>query len=168
MKLYEIDEEIMRLLDASFEEPCIDDETGEVWESISARLEQLSMERQDKIENLACMCKEYEAEAAAIKVEEAHLNERRKRKERAAARLKEWIKENMQRFGDSKIETARVALSLRKSTAVEITDESRLPADYYKQVIEYRPDKAGIKRAIECGRVIPGAELRENKNLVIR
>ena len=56
MKLYEIENAILE---------CIDTETGEVIDI--ERLNELQMERETKIENVACWIKDLKAEAEAIK-----------------------------------------------------------------------------------------------------
>ena len=52
MKLYEIDEAILN---------CIDLETGEIIDT--EQLDKLTMEREAKLENVACWIKELKAEA---------------------------------------------------------------------------------------------------------
>ena len=65
MKLYEIDNAIL---------DCIDLETGEVIDT--ERLDALNMERDAKVENVACWIKDLMAEANAIKVEKLALAQR--------------------------------------------------------------------------------------------
>lgn len=60
MNLYEIDAAIMA---------CIDEETGEITDP--AKLDELDMTRDQKIENIALYIKDLRAEASAIKVDEA-------------------------------------------------------------------------------------------------
>ena len=60
MNLYQINEEI---------EKCIDTETGEILDLEA--LDKLAMERDTKIENLACWYKNLMADAEALKAENA-------------------------------------------------------------------------------------------------
>lgn len=69
MNLYEIDEAILT---------CINPETGEVDDL--DRLTKLQMERDRKVENVACWVKNLRAESAALKTEADALLERRKRR----------------------------------------------------------------------------------------
>ena len=67
MKLYEIDQAIM---------DCIDMETGEIVNE--ELLNDLQMERDAKIENVALWIKELKAEAEALKAEKLAFAERQK------------------------------------------------------------------------------------------
>ena len=59
-----------------------------------------------------------------------------------------------------------VAVSYRKSTAVEITDLDALPFAY--TVTEIKPDKERIAAALKNGETVPGAELVERNNIQIK
>ena len=74
MTLWEIDQGIMA---------CLDAETGEIIDP--EMLTALSMEREAKLENVACWIKNLRAEAAAIKAEKDALAKR----EKAAAKKAE-------------------------------------------------------------------------------
>jgi len=78
--LYEIDRAILE---------CVDPETGEV-EDIEL-LNELLMERDEKIENVACWIKNLNAEAEALKEERDKLTERLRVKEQKAESLKHWL-----------------------------------------------------------------------------
>ena len=74
MKLYEINEEIMRLTD----QLEIDTETGEIIETTEGVLDQLNaleMDRQSILEYLAKLVLNLRAEAGALKTEEQRLKE---------------------------------------------------------------------------------------------
>ena len=80
MTLYEINSEIMS---------CIDMETGEVIDT--EKLNELQLERDAKIENVALWIKELKAEAEAIKQEKLALADRQRVAENKAESLKNWI-----------------------------------------------------------------------------
>ena len=65
MNIYDIDKAI---------EACVDKETGEIIDAEA--LDKLKMERDQKIENVACWAKNLEAEAKAIKEERMALAKR--------------------------------------------------------------------------------------------
>ena len=107
MKLYEINGELEKLIDS---------ETGEI-ANIEA-FEQLSMERETKLENIALWIKNLDSDATAIKAEEKALAARRQTMENRADGLKDYLALMM---GDGeKLETPRVKLSWRKSESVKI------------------------------------------------
>lgn len=162
--LYELDQAVLTVLDNGL---IFDEETGEILFD-EDNFNQLEGERNDKLESVALYIKSLDAEAAAIKAEEKTLAERRSIKERKAHRLRGYLSTSMQMFGDTKLETPRVALSFRKSESVEITDASYLPRVFCKIEEKITPDKTAIKKAIKAGEVINGAELVTRQNLQIK
>lgn len=160
--LYELDQAVLTVLDGGL---VYDAESGEIyWDEDN--FDQLEIERNDKMESVALYIKSLDAEASAIRAEEKALADRRSIKERKAERLRDYLTRSMENFGDTKLETPRVALSFRKSESVEIADESLLPPCYCKTKVT--PDKTAIKKAIKAGEVINGASLVERQNLQIK
>lgn len=162
--LYELDQAVLAVLDNGL---IFDEETGEILFD-EDNFDQLEMLRSDKMENVALYIKSVEADAAAIKAEEKALKDRREVKEKKAERLRDYLTRSMQTFGDTKLETPRVALSFRKSEQVEIVDEGKLPPDYCRTKTTVTPDKAAIKKAIKSGEAVDGATLVERQNLQIK
>lgn len=161
--LYELDQAVLTVLENGL---VFDEETGEIIFD-EENFAELEMERNSKLESVAIYIKSLDADAAAIKAEEKALAERRSIKEKKADRLRGYLAFSMQSFGDTKLETPRVALSFRKSTTVEVFDADKLPEDYWKHP-EPKPDKTAIKQAIKAGWSVPGAELVERQNLQIK
>lgn len=167
--LYEIDKKVANLLMDEFDEKYVDEETGEVNEELARQdLDALEMERNEKLENIALFIKNLNGEITLLKQEETALSTRRKAKENKVERLKQYVSNSMQTFGDLKIETPRVALSFRKSESVVVEDSSLLEPRYLKEKIEYSADKTLIKRELKAGNVVLGARLVENNNLQIK
>ena len=109
MKLYEIDNAIL---------DCIDMETGEIIDI--DKLNELELERETKIENVACWIKDLKVEAEAIKTEKQALAERQRVAENKAESLKKWLAYALQ---GEKFKTPKCAISFRKTESVEVTDE---------------------------------------------
>lgn len=152
MTLYEINAEISA---------CIDGETGEVIDF--DRLSGLAMERENKLEGVALWIKNLEATAKAVKAERDALKERQEQAERKALMLREWLSGALD---GEKMETPKVKVSYRKSTAVEVDD--RLPKKWCSKKIVYTPDKIAIKTAIQNGKKITGAKIVERQNIQIK
>ena len=72
----------------------------------------------------------------------------------------------MEVMGYDKVDIGLNKLSFRNSTAVNITDEAHIPNQYIK--IETSIDKMALKKDLQAGMVIEGAELVTNRNLQIR
>lgn len=169
MNLYEIDKSIYELLEYGYNRDCIDYETGEIlFDKASEMLDNFSMDRKTKIENIALFIKDLQSEAEAIKQEEEKLKARRQAKERKAESLANYLKNSMVAFGDTKIETTRAMLTIRTTKAVVVEDIEKLDSKYYNEKTEKVADKKAIKKAIEDGEQVEGAYISENQNLQIK
>ena len=161
MNLYKIDRAIME---------CLDAETGEVLDC--DRLEELHLEREQKIEGVALYIKNLLATVAEIKAEEDALAKRRKVKENEAARLKKYLADAL---SGQKFETARVALSFRTSTSTEITD-GRVLLDWLERTnkeecIKYKAPEIAVGevgKLLKAGEYVPGAALVSRSNIQIK
>lgn len=154
MNLYEIEAEMLT---------CIS-EDGEVIDL--EKLDALTMERNSKVSNIACWIKDLKAEAEAIKAEKQNLDKRQKVAENKAASLREYLAGFL---NGEKYKDARVSISYRKSTAVQIDEDmdiKRLPEEYLKVTVE--PSKTAIKEALTNGVAVEGCTLIENNNIQIR
>ena len=157
MTLYEIDRAIEEaILNAT------DKDTGELIGDLDL-LDELRIERDIKIENIGLYIKNLVSEAERIKEEEMALHERRKVKENKAERLKKYLSDALD---GNKFETAKIAMSFRRSTSVDIEDTDKLPKELCSVTIT--PDKAAIKTALLSGAQIEGARLIEKQNLQIK
>lgn len=165
MTLYDIDEELRDLLD----EMEIDPETGEVLHDFDmAEFESLMSERDSKIEGIAVYIKELLAESEALKNEYKKLKSRSEIKANKAERLKDFLSNYMINTKMPRFETNRVALSFRKSEAVDVEDESLIPKKFFKKKIDYALDKLSIKAFLKNGKSVKGVKLIEKQNLQIK
>ena len=155
--LFDIDKAIMAF---EFE---IDEETGEI---INAdELDNLKMEREQKIENIGLYYKNIKAEAEMVKAEKNAMADRQRVLENKAESLKQYLAYALQ---GQKFSTGKVAVSFRKSKSVSIPDESKI-ADEWCVVTQVRkPDKTAIKEAIESGTKVAGAEIIEKNNAIVK
>lgn len=153
MNLYEIDNAITA---------CVDEETGEIIDL--EKLNELLMERDTKIEKVALWIKNLDALATSIKAECDALDKRMKSAENKAKSLREWLKNALD---GQKFETAKVAVSFRKSETTEV-DENVLDKKWCKEKVTYTPDKTAIKNAIKSGQNVNGAKLVTKKNIQIK
>lgn len=152
MNLYEIDRAILDL---------VDQETGEItdWEAFDA----LQMERDVKIENVACWYKNLKAEAAAIKAEEDSLKKRREALEKQAASKLRYLEHALQ---GQNFKTAKCAVSFRKTTKVALHEPALAIAwamvnghgDIVKQAAP-EINKNGLAALLKEQIEIPGCEL---------
>ena len=152
----EIDEKIMGTVDM---------ETGEIIDI--EMLDKLQMERDQKIENIACWIKNLESDAEALKAQKQTFADRQKVAENKVASLKKYLSEYL---AGEKFSTEKVAISFRKSESVQINDIYAI-AEFDSNYLKYeepKADKTAIKKALKEGVVVPGAELIQGNNIQIK
>lgn len=145
---------------------CVDIETGEIIDF--ERLEQLEIERDTKIENVALWLKELKAEAEAIKAERQILEKRQKSAENKVEQLKRYLSYALD---GEKFKTAKVSISYRKSTSVEVDLDELMRADNCDNYLRYKEpeaDKTAIKDALEEGFDVAGCRLIEKTSIQIK
>lgn len=163
MKLFDIDERLAACVKLD-ESRVVDTESGEIidLEAIAA----LEMERDKKIENLGCWYKNLLAEAEALKAQKNAFAEREKAKKAKAESLKGFLGRYL---SGKKFETAKVAMSFRKSEAVEF--DAKCIGDVPEEFLKFKDpelDKVAVKKAIKAGETVPGCELVARQNLQIK
>lgn len=150
MKLYEIAERYRNI------EELMDEGIGEL-DAIQSALDGVEDEFKDKADAIACMIKDYKADADAIKAEEANLSARRKSKEKSVDFLRSYLAQNMDSLGLKKIETDRNVISVRRSKSVVVTDEKEaLRLGYGEVKTSIAIDKRAISAAIKKGEDMTG------------
>ena len=159
MTIYEIDNEIMN---------CVDMETGEVIDT--DKLNDLQMERDAKIENVACWIKELKAEAEAIKNEKQALADRKRVAENKVESLKNWLAYVL---NGEKFKTSKCSISYRNSESVEVTEEGlEALMREHEDLLTYNapePNKKAIKDAIKNdGLDVAGIQLVQKTSTIIK
>lgn len=158
MTLYDIDSAIME---------CIDMETGEVIDT--DKLNALNMERDKKVENVACWIKELKAEAEAIKAEKQRLADRQRVAENKAESLKRWLSYALD---GKKFSTAKCSVSFRNTESVEVTEEGlEALMKEHDELLTYKapePNKTAIKQALKDGLSVAGVQLVQNVSTIIK
>ena len=162
--LYEISQNYRDALDV-----LTDPELDLPNEVIADTLEGLQGSLEDKAIAVAQFLKNLEATAVAIKEAEQRMAARRKAIENRVASMKDYIKLNMESCGITKIESPWFALSIAKNpAAVDVLDETAIPAEFKEEIVTVKIDKTAIKQAIEAGVEVPGAYLTQGTRLAIR
>lgn len=158
MNLYEINQEVLNLVDM---------ETGEIEDF--ERFEQLSMERNSKIENIALWIKNLNAESAALKAEKLAFDEREKQASAKAESLRGYLERIL--CGET-FKTPKVNLTYRKSVQTVVDDGFVEWAKTNKPELlsmnEPAANKTAIKNAISSGECFEFAHLEERQNLQIK
>lgn len=161
MNLYWVDNAIYKLYDE-----FVDPETGELTDpdAFAERYAELEISREEIIENTLLLYKNCVSDAEAIAAEIKTLKARQAALEKRADRLKADASDAL---NGEKFQTAKVAVSWRKSTAAEV-DESLCPVEYITTKVTTAPDKKAITAALKAGQEIPGCKLVERVNVSVR
>lgn len=167
MNLYQLTQEELAFL--ALMEETGGEVTDEIMEDLAIRRENF----QHKAEAYAKFILKLEGEADQAAAEIKRIQGLKKAKEAVSERLRTTLLTALQVFGNEdpktgvkRYETALAKLSTRKSTAVEITDESSLPDACF--VIKREVSKTNIKKMLEDGATLEGAGLKENVSLQIK
>ena len=171
MKLYEINEQILRLTD----QITVDEETGEVlcdMDSVCGQLAALQMERQSILEYLAKLVLNLRAEAAALKAEENRLHERRSRKEKKIDRLLQILDREC---AGEKTDLGVATLQYRKTSRVEVLDvtkavnwlKRRKLTDCFR-IPAPEVAKAEVRKLLSAGTKVPGCALVEDRSYSLK
>lgn len=146
----------------------IEEADGELTPEIEQQLQLNEKDFQDKAVSYGFVIKSFENTEEIIDKEIKRLQEFKDKAVKRQQMFKAALSEAMQEFGYEKIETPTLRLSFRKSEAVEITNDFAIPKEFIDVKITESFSKTKIKEAIKAGKVVPGAELVERKNLQIR
>lgn len=164
MKLYEIPQEIEKL---------VDEETGKITDPIL--FSQLNESMEEKISYVALINKNRESDIKALDDEIKALTERKKSLENKVKNTKLFLQNFMLENGIKKIETPKVAISFRKSTSVEVDDAVALLNDFkakqltdlYKVKTTETLDKVAIKKWLKDN-MSDYCHLEEKQNIQIK
>lgn len=154
MNLYQINSEILG---------CVDAETGEIFDV--EKFEELSLERDAKVENICLWIKNLKAEAEALKAEKDAFAARQKSAEKKMDSLKRYISGYLD---GTPFESAKVKVSFRKSESLEIDEGAHIPEEYLR-FKEPDIERAELKRALKSGAIhLDGVRIIENNNIQIK
>lgn len=162
MNLFEINEAVETAFNLA-----IDPETGEVNEDQLVLLEMLEMERDKKIENIACLIKNYRADAAALKAEKDSFAKRQRQAENRAESLSRYLEAAL---NGEKFTSDRCAVSFRKTSKI-VLDEGKTVYDidtHFLRMAEPTLDKVAIKKALDEGIEVDGVHTENGLSMTVK
>ncbi len=154
LSLYNITNKFVDLMDKVQEGTITEEEYNELGEELAVQL-------QEKGSNIIGYTKNIELTINAMKEEEKRIAENRKSLESKLDKFKQYVKENMERLGITKIETGLGTLSIAKSPAsVEIINEEAIPSEFKQEIVTVKIDKTKIKNNFkETGEIPEGVNI---------
>ncbi len=136
------------------------------YELIMIEIDKLELDKTQKLNGCCAYVKHLRVEIEAIANEVIKLQKRMSKVQNQESRLLDYMRMCLPLNQDFKSTVHSV--SWRKSEAVEITDASKIPVQYMRQKMSYEPDKETAKQDMKMGAVIPGMQLVNRNNLVIK
>lgn len=158
LTLYNITNKFAELMDMA--------ENGELTEEqYNALGEQLALELQQKGSGIIGYTQNEEAFIEAVDFQIKRLQDLKKARQNKLEKFKQYVKENMDRLGITKMDTELGTLSIAKNPmSVEIENEEEIPKEFKQQVITTKIDKTAIKNHFKTtGEIIPGVKIIDDK-----
>ncbi|MCF1632913.1 siphovirus Gp157 family protein [Tetragenococcus koreensis] len=122
----------------------------------------------DKAENTAKVIRELEGDINTLTSEIQRLNERKTALSNNVKRIKEYLQNEMESVGKTKVKSERFTIGIQNNPpSVRVEDERKIPRDYFTPQ-DPKLDKTKLKDELKRGKEIEGAELRQTRGLRIR
>lgn len=139
-------------------------------EGLQDTLESIQLSVEEKLEGYAMVIKNIESDVDGLKAEEKRLADRRKRMENEIQRMKDSMAQALETIepdkkGTKRLKTEKFTFSFRKSTSVQIVDETKIPEEFFK--VERTISRSELTARLK-EHEIPGAELVEKQSLQIK
>lgn len=162
MKLYELTNEYLNLLDWA-DDPDVEEQV------FNDTLEGLTGEIEDKVENCGKVIREIESLIGGCDAEIKRLQARKKKLEGRKANIMEYVKNSMKVINKPSIVGKLFSFTVKATPEKTIIDdEASIPKEYLRVKTETAPDKDKIKAAIKAGEKIAWAHLEKGDTLIIK
>jgi Siphovirus Gp157 len=159
LKLYELSNAYKQVMDLL--------EEGET-ESLRDTLESIQEPLEDKAENIAKLVQSSLAECEVIKSEEKRLADRRRALETKVTGLKQYLFEQLEHAGLSKVKRPTITVSIQNNPpSVEVLDEGLILSQFRIPQPD-KVDKKALLIHLKEGNELPGVTLKQGRGLRIR
>lgn len=161
MNAWEIKQEILNCV-VTDDGTTVSGLTGEILDEEALNKLQMSLEEKER--NIALWIKNLELDIDGYKKIIDSFKSRKERDEKLKERLSDYLFDLLD--GEKK-KTVEYEVTYRKSKAVRILDESKIPKEYFKP----QPSKISltdISKALKEGKEVEGAELEERVSMKVK
>lgn len=173
MKLYEINLELEKLFDLYSDDEVNSENNNSSYETnqLARQIDELKIQRQVKIQNIALLYKNLSAFQTAVAEEIKNLQQKKKQIENKIEFIKNYLRNNL--FEGEKINGENFSISWRKSDCIEVSpflDEKKF-AEQYPELVSLKIEiqKSKIKELIKTTGLIPeGIDFVEKQNIIIK
>ena len=160
-KLYEISDQFREL------QLLADSDEENMLEAVQNTLEVIECEFNKKAEAVVTVLHNMDPEIDGIDAEIKRLQARKKAVQSRQDSLRDYLRDNMERTGITKISCPLFTINCVKGREIAIiNDEDSIPDDYMTVKTEMRPDKSAIAKALKDGSDVPGAVLDRSKSSI--
>lgn len=136
-------------------------------QAIADTMEGIGGEIEAKAEAIVTVALNMGADVDAIDTEIARLQARKKAITNRQNSLKEYLRENMEATGITKISCPLFTITCAQGREVaHIDDEKQIPDEYMRVKTDIAPDKNAIAAALKEGKEVPGAHLERSKSSI--
>ena len=137
-------------------------------DAVKDTLESIQLEIEDKTENIAKLIKNITSDSKAIKEEEDRLKARRQSLDNKATYLKQYLHEQLEFAGLTKIKRPTVTVSIQANPpSLKVLDPTLIPS-HYMIPVEPTIDKKAMLSVLKEGKDIPGVEIFQGRSVRIR
>ena len=157
LSLYNITDKFIEIMDKVQDGEITEEEYNELGQELAIALQNKSIGIIGYVQN-------EEALIDAVDVQIKRLQDLKKQKTNNLDKFKQYVKENMEKLGITKLETEIGKMSITKNLlSVEIQNEDEIPADFKQEVVT-KIDKTAIKNYFkETGEIVPGTRIISDK-----
>jgi hypothetical protein len=170
--LFELDNNMQQLYDMlneiEFNQDLDEQEKKFLMADLELALEVTEADKKQKLTSYCWMDAMVNGDIATIDARINALKELKAGKKRIKDRLKNQLKESMNKFDEKQLDLVEFKVYLRNSKRVEVPDMGSLDPDYHRQKITVEPDKTKIKEDLKAGKAVIGAYLSNNQSVIIK
>lgn len=158
LSLYNITDRFVEIMDKVQEGEITEEQYNELGQELAIALQNKSIGIIGYVQN-------EEALIDAVDVQIKRLQDLKKQKTNNLDKFKQYVKENMEKLGITKLETEIGKMSIAKNPlSIEIENEDEIPSEFKQEVMTVKIDKTAIKTYFkETGEIVPGTRIISDK-----
>lgn len=158
LSLYNITDKFVEIMDKVQEGEITEEQYNELGQELAIALQNKSIGIIGYLQN-------EEALIDAVDVQIKRLQDLKKQKTNNLDKFKQYVKENMEKLGITKLETEIGKMSIAKNPlSIEIANEDEIPSEFKQEVMTVKIDKTAIKNHFkETGEIVPGTRIISDK-----
>lgn len=158
LSLYNITDRFVEIMDRVQEGEITEEQYNELGQELAIALQNKSIGIIGYVQN-------EEALIDAVDIQIKRLQDLKKQKTNNLDKFKQYVKENMEKLGITKLETEIGKMSIAKNPlSIEIENEDEIPSEFKQEVMTVKIDKTAIKNYFkETGEIVPGTRIISDK-----